>query len=74
MNLVTLPQELKMNEGILISGRGPVWLYGFLTHLAHPFKWVAIHDPRLGGAVVVERHSADAPAVGSLIPLPQEHA
>ena len=62
-----LPEKLKMNKGLVISGRGPVWLYGHLVHRAHPFAWVAIYDPRLKGAVVIERHVIDAPEVGETI-------
>lgn len=51
-----LPQGLNNKIGIVISGRGPVWLYAYLVHLCHPFPWVATHDPRLG-YVVVASHS-----------------
>jgi len=54
--------------GVVLSGRGPIWLYGFLVHFYHPTKWVAIHDPRLKGAVVIASHSSDV-KVGDLIPL-----
>lgn len=46
-------------KGVIISGRGPVWLYGFLVHFYHPCRFVAVHDPRLNGAVVVEAHVPD---------------
>ncbi len=42
-------------KGVVISGRGPVWLYAYLTHEYHHAKWVATYDPRLG-AVVVQTH------------------
>lgn len=44
------------HKGVVLSGRGPVWLYGFLVHFYHPTAFVAIFDPRLNGAVVVESH------------------
>jgi len=67
---VELPADAlgRETEGIVFSGRGPVWLYALLSHLAHPFAWVGVHDPRLGGAVVVERHRNDAPRVGEVVP------
>ncbi|HPP96279.1 MAG TPA: CRISPR-associated ring nuclease Crn3/Csx3 [Spirochaetota bacterium] len=34
-----------------------MWLYGFIIHHFHPCKAVAVFDPRLGVAVVVESHS-----------------
>ncbi len=44
---------------IILSGRGPIWLYGYLIHFYHPTKAIAIFDPRLEGAVVVESHSKE---------------
>lgn len=59
------PKELgKLNEsipdvnpkkGVVISGRGPTWLFSAIAHLYHPTIWVANYDPRLG-AVVVQTH------------------
>jgi CRISPR-associated protein Csx3 len=51
---VKLP-EVPFNRGVVISGRGPIWLYGRLIHYFHPAKWVAVYDPRIG-AVVVQSH------------------
>ena len=58
------PEELKDSEipkvnprkGVIISGRGPIWLHCFLAHKFHHTKFVAIYDPRLG-AVVVQSHT-----------------
>jgi len=57
---IKLPDPVK--EGIshkllILSGRGPIWLYAFVVHHFHPVRAIAIFDPRLGGAVVVESHS-----------------
>lgn len=63
------PDPIKNNfahKGVIISGRGPIWLYGYLIHYYHPAKWVATHDPRLKGAVVVQSHTKDV-KVGDLI-------
>ena len=57
------PEELKnlevpkvnLKKGVVLSGRGPVWLFAFLVHEYHPAKWVGTFDPRLG-AVVVQTH------------------
>ncbi len=57
------PEELKSLEipkvnprkGVVISGRGPIWLHCFLAHRFHPTPFVAIYDPRIG-AVVVQSH------------------
>jgi len=71
LSAIGLPAEAVGHEarGLILSGRGPIWLYLHLSHLAHPFAWVAVHDPRLGGAVVVQRHRQDAPTLGSIVPL-----
>lgn len=54
-------------ESVVLSGRLPVWAFAALAHTYHPRPWVGTFDPRLGGAVVVARHTPDAPAVISVI-------
>ena len=58
------------HKGVILSGRAPIWLYGFLVHFYHPTKWVATYDPRLAAAVVVESHTAEV-QVGDLIVIKQ---
>lgn len=53
--------------GVVLSGRGPVWLFGLLIHELHPTAWVATHDPRLG-AVVVQSHTQGVTA-GDVFPI-----
>jgi len=66
------PVKNKFSKNVVVlSGRGPVWLYGFLVHFYHPTSAVAIFDPRLGGAVVVESHNQDF-KVGDLIKIEEE--
>lgn len=69
LTMIDLPSGLdeRRHLGLIISGRGPVWLYGHLLHRAHPFAWVAVYDPRLDGGVVVMNHVPGGPAVGSLV-------
>ncbi len=55
-------------EGVVISGRMPVWVYGALVHTFHPRPWVATFDPRLGGAVVVATHTPQV-GVGQVVSL-----
>jgi len=55
-------------DGIIISGRLPVWAYGALVHYFHPRPWVATFDPRLGGGVVVTTHVSEV-AVGDVVPV-----
>jgi CRISPR-associated protein Csx3 len=49
--------EKVTDKAVVISGRGPIWLYGFIIHHFHPCMAVAVFDPRLGKAVIVESHS-----------------
>jgi len=63
-----LPPGLDWRKGVIINGRAPIWLYAYLVHQCHPAAWLAVVDPRQG-AVVVEAHHPDAPAVGSIIAL-----
>ena len=53
------PPIVDPKRGVVISGRGPIWFYGYLIHYYHFAKWVATYDPRLGGAVVVMSHDHD---------------
>ena len=53
------PPKVNSTKGIILSGRGPIWLYSYLTHYYHPKKFIATYDPRLGGAVIVESHNPD---------------
>lgn len=46
------------DKGVIIGGRAPIWVYGYLIHYYHPRPFVATYDPRLGGAVVVASHVA----------------
>jgi CRISPR-associated protein Csx3 len=56
-------------EGVVLSGRLPVWAFAALAHHYHPRPWVATFDPRLNGAVVVESHLPDGPSVGTVMSL-----
>ena len=67
----SLPEGLDMSKGLILSGRGPIWLYGYLVHLSHTFAWVGLYDPRLKGAVVIERHVKNSPELGEIIKLPE---
>ncbi|MHA1832374.1 MAG: CRISPR-associated ring nuclease Crn3/Csx3 [Candidatus Baldrarchaeia archaeon] len=53
----TLTPEREGTEGVVISGRLPVWAYAALTHQLHPFKWVGTFEPRMGKAVIVASHT-----------------
>lgn len=66
---IDLPDIKKFyNKGVIISGRGPIWLYGVLIHHFHPTKFVATFEPRINAGVVIESHSTDF-QIGDLIEL-----
>jgi CRISPR-associated protein Csx3 len=65
------PPDVDGTKGVIISGRGPVWLYAALAHHYHTTQWVGTFDPRLGGAVVTSRHSRTAPPVGTVVEIPK---
>lgn len=49
------PPKINTRKGLILNGRGPIWLYGFLVHFYHSTPFLAIYDPRLG-AVIIESH------------------
>ncbi len=56
---ISPPDPLKNNfsdKTIILSGRGPIWLYGFLIHYYHPVKAISIFDPRYNAAIIIESH------------------
>ncbi|MHA1427102.1 MAG: CRISPR-associated ring nuclease Crn3/Csx3 [Candidatus Helarchaeota archaeon] len=65
------PPDVNMTKGVVLNGRGPIWLYCFLTHHYHPTKFLATSDPRLGGAVIVESHAKNY-RVGDVLTLNTE--
>ena len=53
-------------EGIILSGRLPVWVYGALVHHFHPRPFVATFEPRMGKGVIVASHVKEL-RIGDLI-------
>ncbi len=62
-----LPAGIDARLGVVLTGRAPIWLYGWLVHECHFTRWVACYDPRLG-AVVVSSHSPEV-QVGEVLPV-----
>lgn len=60
-----LPAGIQWNQGIVIEGRAPIWLYGYLIHQCHPAAWVGCYDPRLG-AIAVATHTHEV-SVGMVL-------
>ena len=55
-----LPSELDGERGLILSGRAPTWLYGYLVGQFGQLPWVACYDIRTKAAVVV---SSNVPQV-----------
>lgn len=55
---IKLPGNVDYSQGIVLEGKGPIWLYGCLVHECHAAAWVGCYDPRLG-AIVISTHSPD---------------
>jgi CRISPR-associated protein Csx3 len=66
------PPKVDPSKPIVVSGRGPHWLYQFLVHEHHFCRLLATFEPRLGKGIVVESPSAREvgmavdPATGAL--------
>lgn len=65
--ILKLAPQIDARKGVIISGRGPIWLHSALAHHYHPSRWVAHFDPRIG-AVVVQSHDLKL-KVGDVIDL-----
>ncbi len=63
-----LPEGIDFSQGVVIEGKGPIWLYAYLVHECHAAAWVGCYDPRLKGAVVAEAHTRDV-SVGQVLKL-----
>ncbi|MGI0485878.1 CRISPR-associated ring nuclease Crn3/Csx3 [Pantanalinema rosaneae CENA516] len=65
---LSFPQGLEPDRGIVLEGRAPIWLYGYLTQYCQHLPWIACYEPRLLGAVVaVDR--TNSRLVGQVFPL-----
>lgn len=65
---IKLPETIDQSKGIIIYGKSPIWLYAYLVHECHPFAWVGVFDPRVGG-IVVQSHIANGYSIGDIIPI-----
>ncbi len=44
-------------DGVVLSGRMPVWAFAALAHMFHPRPYVATFEPRVGKGIVVASHA-----------------
>ena len=64
LRLPTLPTT----QGLIISGRIPLWLLTSLVRSYTMLPWIAIYQPPLSGAVIIHSTQATCP-VGTVLPL-----
>lgn len=65
------PGQVAAHKGVILDGRMPLWVAAHLTHEYHAGAWIGVNSPRDGGAVVVSRHTPNAPQIGEVVPLPK---
>jgi CRISPR-associated protein Csx3 len=65
--VAAIETSLSGNLPVLVNGRGPIWGYGMLFHLAHATPAIAAYDPRLG-YVVIQSHDPRF-QVGQILPI-----
>ena len=65
---------LKPREELLvISGRGPIWLYALIYHYLHgQVANIGFFDPKLRGAIVIGAHYGFDARPGDLVELPDD--
>ncbi|NJK76907.1 MAG: CRISPR-associated protein Csx3 [Microcoleus sp. SU_5_6] len=63
-----LPENVQYSQGIVLEGRGAIWLYGYLVHECILQRGVGCYDPRLDGAVVVATHKHEV-SIGQVLKL-----
>jgi len=62
------PPKVDLTKLVVLSGRGPIWLYLYLAHHYHTTPALASYDPRVGGAVITQTHSPKY-KIGEIVPL-----
>lgn len=68
---VELPPGIDTRNGVVISGRGPMWLHDYLVYELHPTAWIGSYEPRYHSAIVVATHTRLV-KIGQVIPLEQQ--
>lgn len=55
-------------KGVVLSGKLPYWLFTSLATTYREAPWLAVYQPSLGGALVVDSQH-DQPVIGTIIPV-----
>lgn len=69
LETLKLPAHLNLNQGIVLFGQAPTWLYAHLVNQCQPAPWIATYDIRSQTAVVV-KSSVAYPQVGDVVAIP----
>jgi CRISPR-associated protein Csx3 len=65
---LTLPPDLDLTRAVVLYGRGPTWLYGYLIHQCDQVPWLGCYDARSQSVVVIHSRHPDQ-AIGTAIPV-----
>jgi CRISPR-associated protein Csx3 len=63
-----LPEPVSKTDGIVIEGRMPLWLYGYLANQLTDLPWIACYAFNLGQAVVFATRTENM-VLGQLLPM-----
>lgn len=66
-SLREMADKVDTTKPVIVTGRGPHWLYGVILHNLHFLPEVAVWDPRIGGGVIV--HSSKESRLGMVMGL-----
>lgn len=69
LETLALPAQLNFDQGTVLYGNAPAWLYAYLVDLCHQAPWIACYAAPLGKAVVVKSLVA-YPQVGDVVSIP----
>lgn len=61
-----LPSDFDWEQGVVLNGKGPLWLHTWAMQQCRHAPWLAVMDPR-HGAIVVRSHDG-GPEIASVIP------
>lgn len=63
-----LPLALDLSQEVVLYGRSPTWLYGYLIHQCRSAPWIGIFDARSQSVIVIHSRGG-SPAIGDQIPI-----
>ncbi|MBE9100269.1 CRISPR-associated ring nuclease Crn3/Csx3 [Vacuolonema iberomarrocanum] len=63
---LSLPTDLNLEQEVILYGRSPTWLYGYLIHRCHAAPWLGCYDARSREIVVIHSR-VSTPQVGDTL-------